>query len=297
MNLGEKIYNLRTEKNLSQGDLAELLDVSRQSVSKWETGSASPDLDKIIKLSEFFGVSIDDLVKGESLPQSTFEPERETPPPIKYVYVEKEQKLPPRKIAGIIILCMGFILSAGTLFSGGGLSGFILAIPFWVACFVCFAVPKHTAIWALWADYIILDIFFRYATAANPSMVFNIFYYNGNFTVQLLMSWVWVIALFILIGATVFDFRKEPVKNQKRLKYFVIAGWGVLIAKEVVLRLILSRKFIVDILAGADLSLLNIYAGFLNAVALLSILLFAFTLANTVRLVLSTKKNKNEHGK
>ncbi|MBQ8418933.1 MAG: helix-turn-helix transcriptional regulator [Clostridia bacterium] len=38
MKLYEKIYTLRTEKNLSQGDLAEMLDVSRQSVSKWETG-------------------------------------------------------------------------------------------------------------------------------------------------------------------------------------------------------------------------------------------------------------------
>ena len=38
MKLYEKIYMLRTEKNLSQGDLAEMLDVSRQSVSKWETG-------------------------------------------------------------------------------------------------------------------------------------------------------------------------------------------------------------------------------------------------------------------
>lgn len=38
MNIGEKIYKLRTEKNLSQGDLAEIVEVSRQSVSKWESG-------------------------------------------------------------------------------------------------------------------------------------------------------------------------------------------------------------------------------------------------------------------
>ena len=50
MKLGEKIYNLRTSKNLSQGDLAEMLGVSRQSISKWENNSAMPDLEKIIKL-------------------------------------------------------------------------------------------------------------------------------------------------------------------------------------------------------------------------------------------------------
>ncbi len=292
MNISEKIYNLRQEKNLSQGDLAELLDVSRQSVSKWETGTASPDLDKIIKLSEIFGISIDELVKGEALPKKA-EAAKETSPQVKYVYVEKEQKLPPRKIAALILLCMGFILAAGALFAGGGFSGVIFALPFWVACFVCFAVPKHTVIWVLWADYIILDVFFRYATGANPSMIFNTVYYGGNFTVQLLMSWVWAIALFALIAATVFDFRKEPVKNPQTLKNFVIAGWGVLAAKEIVLRLILSKKFIVDMLAKADVFMINLYAGFLNAVALLSILLFAFTLANTLRLILSTKKKQH----
>lgn len=65
MNLGETIYNLRKEKKLSQGDLAEQLSVSRQSVSKWENNSAVPDLDKLVKLSTIFGVSLDELVKGE----------------------------------------------------------------------------------------------------------------------------------------------------------------------------------------------------------------------------------------
>lgn len=44
MNLGERIYKLRSVKNLSQGDLAEILDVSRQSISKWENNNAVPEL-------------------------------------------------------------------------------------------------------------------------------------------------------------------------------------------------------------------------------------------------------------
>ena len=56
MSLGETIYRLRTEKSLSQGDLAEMLEVSRQSISKWENNSAVPDLEKIIRLSEIFEV-------------------------------------------------------------------------------------------------------------------------------------------------------------------------------------------------------------------------------------------------
>ena len=65
MNLGETIYKLRTEKQLSQGDLAEMLEVSRQSISKWENNSAVPELEKLIRLSEIFEVSLDELVKGE----------------------------------------------------------------------------------------------------------------------------------------------------------------------------------------------------------------------------------------
>lgn len=65
MNLGENIYRLRTEKNMSQGDLADALDVSRQSVSKWENNSAVPELEKLIKMSELFEVTLDELVGKE----------------------------------------------------------------------------------------------------------------------------------------------------------------------------------------------------------------------------------------
>ena len=65
MNLGENIYRLRTEKNMSQGDLADALEVSRQSVSKWENNSAVPELDKLKKMSQLFDVTLDELVNGE----------------------------------------------------------------------------------------------------------------------------------------------------------------------------------------------------------------------------------------
>ena len=63
MKLSEKILSLRTAGGLSQGDLAEKLEVSRQSVSKWETGQSAPDLDKIIKIADLFGVTTDYLLR------------------------------------------------------------------------------------------------------------------------------------------------------------------------------------------------------------------------------------------
>lgn len=65
MILGEKIALLRKKNNYSQEDLANELGISRQSVSKWESGNSIPDLDKIIKMSSLFGVSTDYLLKDE----------------------------------------------------------------------------------------------------------------------------------------------------------------------------------------------------------------------------------------
>ena len=64
MNLAERILALRKARNLSQEELAEQVGVSRQAVGKWESGQSQPDLDKVIALSEFFGVSCDYLLKG-----------------------------------------------------------------------------------------------------------------------------------------------------------------------------------------------------------------------------------------
>ena len=59
---GEKLKELRVEKSLSQRKLGEILGVCNQAVSFWETGSREPDLDAIIKIADFFDVSIDFLL-------------------------------------------------------------------------------------------------------------------------------------------------------------------------------------------------------------------------------------------
>ena len=65
MAISDKILNLRKENGMSQETFAEKLGVSRQSVSKWESGAAIPDIDKIVSMSELFGVSTDFLLKEE----------------------------------------------------------------------------------------------------------------------------------------------------------------------------------------------------------------------------------------
>ena len=65
MNIAERIIKLRKEAGLSQESLAEHLGVSRQSVSKWESGNVMPDLDKVIAMCDIFDVSTDYLIKGD----------------------------------------------------------------------------------------------------------------------------------------------------------------------------------------------------------------------------------------
>lgn len=65
MQLGQRIYELRKNKGISQEELANVLNVSRQSVSKWESNTSTPDLERIIELSCYFNVTTDYLLKGE----------------------------------------------------------------------------------------------------------------------------------------------------------------------------------------------------------------------------------------
>lgn len=64
MYLGSKIYFYRNKLGLSQEDLAELLDVSRVTIYKWENDYALPNLNNIIKLSEVFGINVDQLLNS-----------------------------------------------------------------------------------------------------------------------------------------------------------------------------------------------------------------------------------------
>ena len=64
MNISERIQELRKAKGISQEELADKTDVSRQAVSKWENGQSVPDLEKVILLSEYFEVTTDYILKG-----------------------------------------------------------------------------------------------------------------------------------------------------------------------------------------------------------------------------------------
>lgn len=71
MDLGERLFELRKSKNLTQDDVAEKLNVTRQTVSKWETNQSTPDFDKIVPLCDLFEISPNELLKGEKKSSKT----------------------------------------------------------------------------------------------------------------------------------------------------------------------------------------------------------------------------------
>ena len=132
MTLSEKILRLRTEKGLSQLELAEQLEVSRQSVSKWETGQSVPDLDKLIKLSDLFGVTVDELVREGERPQP--------PQPEPRVIYVRERHSPTStqrsgvcvEVAGLILALLG-VAELGVLFILAGVGLLLLGLPLLLA--------------------------------------------------------------------------------------------------------------------------------------------------------------------
>ncbi len=76
MNLSEKIFELRKANGMSQEQLAEKIGVSRQSVSKWESGDSVPEIERLIELSRVFDVSTDYLLKPSEVDELTIRTER-----------------------------------------------------------------------------------------------------------------------------------------------------------------------------------------------------------------------------
>ena len=214
MTLGEKNYKLRTERNLSQGDLSEILEVSRQSVSKWENGAATPDLDKIIRLSEVFGITIDELVKNEEVSVSVSE-EPEKP----VVIIKKESSFPPRKIIGTVLLSLSLIVTVVLLAAGGGISGLVLSSPLILCGLVCFIFKKNIGLWCFWAVFFCVDIYLRVATGTSSAVILNFqtlsFIIKSGEFLRILLAAAQLAAVASLVFATVFRFRKIPLESKK----------------------------------------------------------------------------------
>ena len=236
MSLGETIYRLRTEKNLSQGDLAERLEVSRQSVSKWENDSAVPDLAKIVKLSEVFDVSLDELVKGEKVSQvhdmtqsleTQYASETAFGTDVKTKHNNCETGFPGRRIAGIILFCMAFLVILFlTVVSGAVGAGIVYSSPFWLCGILCFVLKRNVGLWCAWAVYALVDTCLA-ALMGFSRMVALRALRSGGWTFGMIFAWIMTFVLVVLIAVTVVRFGKKPFSDKKRGLVFLVISWSV----------------------------------------------------------------------
>ena len=223
MNLGERIYSLRTQKGMSQGDLAEAMEVSRQSISKWETGGSVPELDKLIKLSQVFGITLDELVLDK-------EPEAAPPPPPepKVIYVEKQDSRSSKKTAGVVLLCFSALVWLLVSLLGDVLAGLVLASPFLACGLICLFVRKNVGLWCLWAVYAFADLYMRFATGVSWQFAFwRIGYSEIGNPGHLIIAWSNFVIFAALTVATVLRFRKDGPATVKTNAIGTAISWVV----------------------------------------------------------------------
>ena len=230
MTLGESIALLRTQKGWSQGDLADALDVSRQSISKWETDTSVPELEKLIRLSELFGVTLDALVRGEQAETQT-ENAAHAAPPQSAPTSPAPAVSHTRTVAGVILLSFGSAVFLLFLLLGGGLAGLFYAAPFLLCALVCFTAKRHVGLWCGWAVFISLDLYLRYATGLSWSQVFLTFRWEASWNyVRLAVAWAQFLGMLAMLLCTLRAYRALRLPVTKKRLDLLAGGWVIALA-------------------------------------------------------------------
>ena len=263
MSIGTKIYELRTAKNLSQGDLADILDVSRQSVSKWETDASTPDLDKLIKMCDLFDITIDELTcretKANALPHS------------KTNAFEKEHPLTQQKIIGYILLSVSLLASILVWIFAESESDLDVPIPIILtalACsFICLFVKQKAGYWCAWA-------------IAAPIVVLSPHFVG----LPILTAMNTLLVIFSVIMAFVANriFNKTVITTDKMKKTHIILAWCALIVLRVIEYIVVMHSIISSALAMLPFIIID----------LIAYIYTALLITYTVCYVKNTKRNK-----
>ena len=213
MNLGDSIYKYRTQRNMSQGDLADALEVSRQSVSKWENNNAVPELEKLIKMSELFGISLDELVGKEP---SDPDPELQTNTAMK-------SSVTTQKVIGIILICFGGLLMLMMIpaaHPSALLSCLLLGTPFFLCGTIFLKVKHHPGFLCLTLLYLLLWV---------PMGVLSPNYIRLGFAKSIQITHMLLGAALIFYGLR-FKKRGTFLKTDRRtILFFSLLGASILI--------------------------------------------------------------------
>ena len=240
MTLGQNICRLRTERGLSQGDLADALGVSRQSISKWETDASIPELEKLLRLSELFHITLDELVKGpdgsvETPPPAPEPPTAEAPAQDPEAELLRALDRGVNRTVGWVLLGFGALLTLLLAMLGDGLAGLLLASPLFLCGVICLTAKRRAGLWCAWACGLLGLVWLRATTGIRwtdifcaPSAVFRS-------DVAQIVSWGIAVFLLLLLLGTVRSFRDQVLPWEKRNigKYaglwvlYLVGRWAV----------------------------------------------------------------------
>ena len=227
MTLGQTIHRLRLEHGLSQADLADRLEVSRQSISKSETDASVPELDKLIALSKIFGVTLDELV-GHA-PDGSASPAPETasgstPDPAK----PASGTLPLRKLVGILLLCFCGLMAVLNILL------FSLFEPVLAVCGVLCLTCRRPGLWCGWAWVIRGAAFLFSAMGIQWQAIFQTFSVLSDpehtNLFPLAFAWGETLLVLLLFVLTVRRFRQGTFRFTRRTVPALAAGWALFLA-------------------------------------------------------------------
>lgn len=288
MTLGERICTRRMEHGLSQADLAEALGVSRQSVSKWETDASTPELDKLIRLSEIFSVTLDELIRGESASAGKNDEADGDAHGAASCAQAPPQAAPTssvsatQKVIGIILLCFGLLTVLLLFLLGGGLAALFFGLPFLLCGVICLGAKKRAGLWCAWCIFICVCLYLRYATGIRWSIVLLTLRYEASWNyMRLIIGWAQVICALMLVLSTLISFRKQRLAPTRRRLVLLGTGWagGVLFyfAKGWALGALARQIYAQDFSRGMDIlyTLLSGIGDFITLACLSALLVFS----------------------
>lgn len=191
---------------MSQGDLADALDVSRQAVSKWENGMGTPTPENIVAMSKLFGVSTDYILMGKDEGSQTAEKVAPTPT-TEPALMSVNDGLGKRKIMQIIGI---ILISLGAVFSLVGLIWAVEILLFTVYMIavgaMLLACRKHLGLLLGWftVAYVFVFLFVLTGRLTYPFIIGFV-----NFSVASIFSWLILLAVVVLAVITVIVVRKK----------------------------------------------------------------------------------------
>ena len=261
MSLGMKILELRTKRNLSQNELADLLDVSRQSVSKWETDASTPDLERLIKLCDVFHITLDELT-GRNTSKDT---------PSNMPLYPKNHLPSHQAVIGYILLAVSLLSGILLLIFAEHEEDFIVPLlfvfPILICSLICLFVKQKAGYWCVWAVISPLVLI-------SSGIVF--------FAVRIIIKFILVVFFVIMAIIARKLFASVVIEKNKRKDRSVLLGWIVLVT----FRVLVFVLFITSIIDSAIGMLPYIAANLLSYIGI------SLLLTYTVCYITNAKKNR-----